>query len=105
MRKNIIKVKNNISVDNDLQIVKSIEEQMREATTTGTPIEATTPLLYTDRKDGVVAAYNIRTDRWELAQDAMDKVAKSYRAKRAELIKAKEVKPTGTDTEGAGSQE
>ena len=40
------------------------------------------PNIYTERKDGVVAAYNIRTDRWEIAADGMDKVQASIQAKR-----------------------
>lgn len=38
-------------------------------------------LIYTERKDGVLAAYNIRTDRWEVAAEAMDKVTASKYAK------------------------
>ena len=41
-----------------------------------------TQLLYQDRKEGVQAAYDIRTDRFEIAVEAMDKVAKSYAARR-----------------------
>lgn len=43
-----------------------------------------TQLLYQDRKEGVQAAYDIRTDRFEIAVEAMDKVAKSYTARREE---------------------
>lgn len=54
------------------------------------PIETTSPLLYTDRKDGIQASYNIRTDRFEVAVEAMDIVAKSLQAKREERAKARE---------------
>ena len=40
------------------------------------------PNIFTERKEGVVAAYNIRTDRWEIAADGMDVVSKSIQAKR-----------------------
>lgn len=40
------------------------------------------PAIYTERKDGVISAYNIRTDRWEIATDAMDKVQGSIQASR-----------------------
>lgn len=46
------------------------------------PIKDGAPLIFTERKDGVVRGYNIRTDRWEVATEAMDKVAKSIQAKR-----------------------
>ena len=41
------------------------------------PIGETAPLIYTPRKDGVIAAYDIRTDKWEIALDAMSKVNKT----------------------------
>lgn len=52
------------------------------------PLEGTVPLTYTERKDGVKPEYNIRTDRWEIATDAMDKVTKSNLAKRDNKGKA-----------------
>lgn len=55
------------------------------------PISDGAPLVYTDRKDGVQPAYDIRTDRFEIAVDAMDKVQKSYMAKREERHKPKTV--------------
>jgi hypothetical protein len=46
------------------------------------PISDGAPSIFTERKDGVVAAYNIRTDRWEVAAEGMDVVSKSIQAKR-----------------------
>jgi hypothetical protein len=46
------------------------------------PISDGAPSIFTERKDGVVSAYNIRTDRFEIAAEAMDKVAGSIQAKR-----------------------
>ena len=51
------------------------------------PITEGAPLLYTERKDGVDPGYNPRTDKWEIATDAMDKASKSKLAKRAERLK------------------
>lgn len=45
---------------------------------------------YTDRKDGVRPEMNIRTDRWELAIDAMDKVNADKLAKRTERQQKKD---------------
>jgi len=45
------------------------------------------PIIFTERKDGVHAAYNIRADRFEIAIDAADKIAKSYSARREERAK------------------
>ena len=38
--------------------------------------------VYTERKHGVMAEHDIRTDRWEVATDAMDAVQKSTKAQR-----------------------
>ena len=39
-------------------------------------------MLYTERKEGVRASTNIRTDRFEIAVEAADKIAKSCQARR-----------------------
>lgn len=46
------------------------------------PIKDGAPEIFTARKDGVQAGFNIRSDRWEIAADAMDKVTKSKLAQR-----------------------
>lgn len=48
--------------------------------------EGTTPLIYTSRQEGIRASTNIRTDRWELAVEATDKIQKSYMARREERL-------------------
>lgn len=48
------------------------------------PIENAAPLLYYERQEGIKASTNIRTDRFEIAIEGMDKVAKSYKARREE---------------------
>lgn len=35
------------------------------------------PIIYTEKKDGVLPEYDIRTDRFEVAIDAMDKINQS----------------------------
>lgn len=75
---------------------ETIETKVRRLIQEKEPIKDGAPLIYTDRKDGVNAAYNIRTDRWEIATDVMTRLEKSRQAKRDELIKregeAKEAK-------------
>ena len=61
-----------------------IEEKVRRIAENKEPIEDSSPLLHTNRKDGVNADYNIRTDRWDVAIEAMDKVAKAKIAQRDE---------------------
>ena len=31
-------------------------------------------MIYTERKDGIQQEYNIRADKWDIAQDAMQQV-------------------------------
>lgn len=62
----------------------SIEEKMREATMNGQPIESAAPLLYTDKKDGVLPQYDIRTDRWDIALQTTDKITRTQIAKSQE---------------------
>ena len=69
-----------------------IEHKMARVVGNGEPITEGAPLIYTERKDGVNAAYNIRTDRWEIAADAMDKVHKTMIAKRDSKAKGTEEK-------------
>ncbi len=74
---------------------ESIEEKVERITVQKEPIKDGAPLIYTERKDGVQAGHNIRTDRFEVAIDAMDYVTKSAIAKREGVIKM-----TPKDTEG-----
>ena len=41
------------------------------------PSHDRTPIIFTEKKDGVLPAYNIRTDRFDIALEAMDKIGKS----------------------------
>ena len=56
---------------NFLESGESIEQKMRRVTTTNEPIENVSPMIYTERKQGVLPECDIRTDRWEIAQQAM----------------------------------
>lgn len=61
----------------------SIEEEVRHAVACNEPIEGGAPAdLFTERSKGVLPQYDIRTDTWTIAQNAMDKVAKSAIARR-----------------------
>lgn len=62
---------------------ETLEVKIRRMLSNKEPLNAdAAPIIYTDRKDGVQAAYDIRTDRWEIAVDAMDKVTGSKLGKR-----------------------
>lgn len=38
------------------------------------PITDGAPLVYTEKKDGVLPQYDIRSDKWQIAMNAMDRV-------------------------------
>lgn len=68
------------------------------------PITDGAPEIYTERKDGVAPGHNIRTDRWEIATDAMDAVVKSVQAKRESKAKLKEAVVIDMPIEESGAQ-
>ena len=57
----------------------------------GEPITDGAPIIYTERKDGVLPEYDIRTDRWDIAIDAMDKINMNRFAKRENKVDVKDV--------------
>lgn len=69
----------------------SIEEKIERIVNNKEAITDGAPIIFTERNEGVLAAYNIRTDRFEIAIDGMDRVQKSYQAKRDEKANLKVV--------------
>lgn len=93
---------NNVAIKSSLRINNSVEGEtiemkIRRITDNKEPIKDGSPLVYTERKDGVLPAYDIRTDRFEIAIDAMDKVSKSRLAQR-------EARMTNNDGEAKSSE-
>lgn len=68
-----------------------IEKKVARILNNKEKITDTTPIIFTERKDGVKAEYDIRTDRWEHAIDGMDYVTKSKIASREERAKARDI--------------
>lgn len=66
---------------------ESIEQKIERVVNNNEPITDGAPIIYTERKEGVQPGYDIRTDRFEVALDAMDKVAATHRGKREERQK------------------
>ena len=59
----------------------SLEQHLRQMLAGKEPIDLGAKFEYTDRKDGVLPQYDIRTDRYELARKAADKVSMSQLAR------------------------
>lgn len=83
---------------NNSQSGETIEQKMFRVITNKEPIKDGAPLVYTERKDGVKPAYNIRTDRFEIAIDAMDVVSKSITAKRDYKAQMNVIKDSGAES-------
>lgn len=75
----------NESVEGEL-LTDKIERIMNN----GDPITDGAPIIFTERKDGVLPSFNPRTDRWDAAIDAMDAVSRSNAAKREESMKKRD---------------
>lgn len=68
-----------------------LELKIERMTQNNEPIGDSAPLIYTPRKDGVIAAYDIRTDKWDIALEAMEKVNRT-RGKISDLGGMREAK-------------
>lgn len=73
---------------------ETIEHKIERITNNKEALKDGAPLIYTDRADGVQAGYNIKTDRFEIAVEAMDKVTGSKRASRENKAKMEIVRET-----------
>lgn len=68
----------------------SIETLIEKLMDAEEQIDATAPIVYTARKDGVLPQYDIRTDRWDIAQSAMEKVAQKITLRRESYDKSED---------------
>lgn len=72
--------------NNTSYVGETLEQKIFRMMNNKEPIGDAVPLTYTDRADGVGPEYNIRTDRWEVAVEGMDRVSKSWQAQREQRI-------------------
>lgn len=69
---------------------EEIENKVRRIVNNKEPISDGAPIIFTMKADGVQPQYNIRTDRWDIALDAMDNVARAKIAKSKQSGKSAE---------------
>lgn len=67
--------------------------QLRKVKTMGDQGFVTKGLMYSERKDGVLPEFDIRTDKWEIAQKASEVASKSEIAKRGGAVTEEKQKP------------
>lgn len=84
-----------------------LELKLRRLIESKEPIDenVTVPLVYTERKDGVLPAYDIRTDRFDLAIMAMDAANKMRDAKRWQGTDAPDELTKSADKNGANGEQ
>lgn len=80
---------------------ETIEQKINRVINNGEPIDDSAPIIYQERKEGIRPEFDIRTDRFDIAIDAMDAVSKSKVAKRIDFHTKKEEKkaPGGASTQ------
>lgn len=84
---------------------ETIEQKIERIVNNKEPITDGAPITFTERKDGVLPEYNIRTDRFEIAVDAMSATTRSAAAKRdAKAAEMKIVKKDDNSGEPKSTQ-
>lgn len=93
MKKIPIKNTTTISVSNTYQ-GEFLERKLEKILESKEAIKAESPNIYTERNEGVLPQYDVRTDRWDIAQDVADKANKKDIAKRISPEKDNNGEPT-----------
>ena len=82
---------------------ENIITKIRRIVDENEPLEDGAPIIYTEKKDGVRPEFDIRTDKWNIAMNAMDKYS-AYKAsqylKEGDIVglDGKEEKPSEPET-------
>lgn len=90
---------------------ESIEKKCARMIENNEPITDGASLVYTERADGVRPEFNVRTDKWAIAQETMERVSGAKRNKIKEKMaksmpenkeepKTKETKTKETEAKG-----
>ena len=83
---------------------ETIETKVARIVQNKEPITDGAPIIFTEKKDGVLPAYNIRTDRFDIALEAMDKIGRS-KAKKEIAPKTGDFGNVPNKTEGGSPSE
>lgn len=92
-----------INTQENLREGQSIEQKMRVIIQTKEPIKCTTPKIYQDKSAGVAPECDIRTDRFDIAVEAMNKVAISELSKIAQPAEKENPSPEKQEGETNGT--
>lgn len=100
---NITRNKSKLRVNKSVE-GETIEQKCERIESNKEPITDGAPIIYTERGAGVEPQYDIRTDRFEVALDAMDTVSKAETAKRKSYTEKKEESPKDESIQGTQPQ-
>lgn len=89
MKKAIIRNRSSLII-NEAEEGESIEEKFARIMENGEGITDGTQPIYTEKSEGVNPAYNIRTDRFEIALEGYDAITRSRIAKSEHAAKEAE---------------
>ena len=81
---------------------ESIEVKIKRIVDEKEPITDGAPIIFTDAKDGVRPEFNPRTDRWEIAIDAMDKVSNYQLSKYTQSLETPRKEEKSADYKETG---
>lgn len=83
---------------------ETIETKVERMVANKEPITDGAPEIFTERADGVMHGFNVRTDRWEVATEAMDALTKSKIAKAEGGGKVVDLNPDGKPESDSGTK-
>ncbi|NDV94344.1 hypothetical protein D0T84_05350 [Dysgonomonas sp. 521] len=84
---------------------ETIETKMDRVVNNKEPIEDVSPIIYQPRSEGVRPEFDIRTDRFNLAIEAMDVVSGSKIAQRRSLVVETPKSSENESAQGTNNQE
>lgn len=81
---------------------ETIERKLERIVANREPITDGVSLIYTERKEGVRPSTNVRTDKFEIAAQASEKISQSYKTRRKERAEKTEAQkgPEGPKEDG-----
>ena len=97
MYKHKISYKTKIKVNESYEAMP-LEYEVKKITEEKVPIQSVSPEIFTERKDGVKPEYDIRTDKWLIAELAMEAVSQQQLANRGKKAAENEKSDKKTET-------
>lgn len=70
-------------------LAEKLRKKMEGISNDGVEIDESIPIIYTEKKAGVLPSTNIRTDRFEVAREAMEKINRAEAERYAKVMEKK----------------